>query len=479
MFLIAAVNVLLSYPILSGDLGVIFSALLAAIAVIQLARGVKFLQPREVALGVVVLIFFGIAQVGHWMVATRPPSVYRGLDFSSYYVAARLISESPVQSPYYVPTHPDGRMELILPPPISSPWQAVAFRYHVPYSVPFIYPPFTAVLMHPLAHLSIRSAYIAWNIVTLLLLAASVLLSLSIGGVRLSWKLALILGVGLFSYYPLHQDLMLGQIDCMILFLIAAGIWLLSRNHTSLSALSYAIATMMKLTPLIAVPLLIFHRRWKWLGAYTAWMALILIFSVWQAGWQVHQQFWREVLPILSCGSPVTHNSSIVAYVQQLFLGYVHAGLGPPLVLPHLACAVSKAVAVAVYALMLIRPFWRRRESDLIRDLVIVILLGLAISPITWWYHYTVALLPFIYLWCRMPDKGNRILLALVLAVGTNILGFTLLLTQNHLAQLILAAIVPGMTIALVYLCLGRRRQPPHSGFISDPDTVATANAMS
>src|SRR5260370_9093559 len=123
---------------------------------------------------------------------------------------------------------------------------------------------------------------------------------------------------------------MLGQIDLLILFLIAAGIWLLSRNHTSLSALSYAIATMMKLTPLIAVPLLIFHRRWKWLGAYTAWMALILIFSVWQAGWQVHQQFWRQVLPILSSASPVTHNSSIVAYVQQLFLVHVRSRLVPP-----------------------------------------------------------------------------------------------------------------------------------------------------
>jgi hypothetical protein len=58
-----------------------------------------------------------------------------------------------------------------------------------------------------------------------------------------------------------------------------------------------------------------------------------------------------------------------------------------------------------------------------------------------------------------MPEKGDRTLLALFLVVGTNIVGYSLLLTQNHIAQLILAAIVPGLTRMLVYLRLPRPQE--------------------
>ena len=39
--------------------------------------------------------------------------------------------------------------------------------------------------------------------------------------------------------------------------------------------------------------------------------------------------------------------------------------------------------------------------------------------------------------------------------MGTNIVGYSLLLTENHMAQLMLAAIVPCLTLTLVYRTLG------------------------
>jgi hypothetical protein len=59
-----------------------------------------------------------------------------------------------------------------------------------------------------------------------------------------------------------------------------------------------------------------------------------------------------------------------------------------------------------------------------------------------------------------MPEKGDRTLLALFLVVGTNIVGYFLLLTENDIAQLMLAAIVPGLTLTLVYLALAPRLEP-------------------
>lgn len=456
MFLIVAGNTLASYPIFSGGFGFLFSIVLALMAALQLAGGTNFLRKKEGALAAVLLIVFGVAQVGQLLRSRSQPPIYRGLDFSAYYLGAELMSETPPQSPYHLPRYSDGRMQVLVDAPMSATWQTAAFRNHVPFSVPFIYPPFFAVLMKPFVHLSYSTGYLLWRAITILLLAAAVMLSLSLGGVRLNPRLALILGVGLFSYYPFRDDLYLGQIGCVIFFLLAAGLWLLARKHTAWSALSFAIATLIKPTPVIAVPVLVLHRKWRWLAAYTGWTIALLGFSIWRAGWAVHRQFWQEVLPSLSCGAPVCQNSSLVAYIQELFLGHVPDWKGAPATMPLHACTVSRAVAVAVYAVMLIRLYRKRRDGELIQDIVMMVLLGLAISPISWWHHYTMALLCFIYLWCRMPEKGDRTLFALFLAVGTNLVGFSLLLTGNHVTQLLLAAIVPGLTVALVYLRLGR-----------------------
>ena len=65
-----------------------------------------------------------------------------------------------------------------------------------------------------------------------------------------------------------------------------------------------------------------------------------------------------------------------------------------------------------------------------------------------------IGLLPFLYLWCKARESGTDILLlaALVLVVGTNFTGYALpLFVENHVEQLVLASVVPFLTLALVY----------------------------
>jgi len=97
--------------------------------------------------------------------------------------------------------------------------------------------------------------------------------------------------------------------------------------------------------------------------------------------------------------------------------------------------------------------FYRfRNQERLVLHLMLLLLLSLAISPITWIHHYVIALLPFLYLWCKEREGGNWLLLATVLVVGTNVAGYGLLLsTHSRAMQLVLAAILPCLTIALVF----------------------------
>jgi hypothetical protein len=449
MALVAAFNALTPYGVLSGRAGIAIGVLLVAFAALLFAVGEPVLRHRrDVALAWVALVLFAVG-----VFAQRLHTIGTRIDFSAYYVAAHLAAEHPPGELYYQATFPDGR---IAPSGAAAGWQEVVQRYGVAKAITFVYPPFFAVLLKPLAHFSYDTAYRLWSALTVLLTFASVWISLRLGGQRWSAELAVIVAVGLFSYCPFFYELVVGQVASLLLFCCALGVWLLSRERDWGSALCFAVATMIKITPILAVPLLAMHRKWKWLAAYGCWMVILLGFSVWQTGWAAHEAFWHGVMPSVSCGITSADNVSLVAYVQELFLGFVPIGRYQS-TLPELTCAVSKAASFVVLGLGMFQFYRHRRKETLVLHLVLLLLLSLAISPITWIHHYVIALLPFLYLWCKERGGGNWLLLVTVLVVGTNVAGYGLLLsTQSRAMQLVLAAIVPCLTIALVFFEVSR-----------------------
>lgn len=185
--------------------------------------------------------------------------------------------------------------------------------------------------------------------------------------------------------------------------------------------------------------------------AYGGGLVGLLAFSIWQVGWGAHARFLLDVMPSISCGVIARDNTSIVTYIQDLFVGAVSVG-GSPSSLPPLACPISKLVVCIIYAGMILRFYLHLREQNLVLHLVLAILLSLAISPITWDHDYMIAILPFIYLWRALRETDcDLLLLTTVLIVGTDVAIFALRLSTNHILQLILAAIMPCLTIALVY----------------------------
>jgi Glycosyltransferase family 87 len=444
MALLASVNALEPYGILSGKAGLVGCILLAALATAQLVMGGSGLSGKEFALAKVVLVLFAAGLFGQ-RVHMNPV----GVDFSAYYVAGHLAAERPPGRLYYQAVFPDGRFNVAA---AASGWHEETLRYGTADPPPFIYPPFFAVLMKPFVYFSYRVASGLWSSLTVLLTFISVLMTFRLGGRRINAQLAPILVTGLFSYAPFFHELAVGQVSSLLLFLFVLGLRLLSRNRDWLSAFCFAVATMIKLTPTIAVPLLAMHRKWKWLAAYGCWMVGLLGFSVWQAGLGAHEQFWHTVVPSLSCGLDTYGNTSIMAFVQEVFLGRMPMD-GIPSALPTGACLASKVTAFAVLTLLMLRFYRYRMEENLVLHLGLLLLVSLPISPIAWIHHYVIALLPFLYLWCREREPGtDHLLLATVLAVGTCVTAFPLpLIVHNHAAQLVIAAVVPCSMIALVY----------------------------
>jgi hypothetical protein len=453
MALFAVVSAIAPGWILAGRFGIVTGVALAAAAATQLALGNTRLSRREVTLSGIAVVLF-VAGLLTERVLLLPARI----DFSAYYIAGHVVAENPPGRLYNQVTFPDGR---IVPLNSASEWKDVARRHGVESILPFVYTPFFAVLMRPLAYLSYSAAYGVWTAITVMLTVVSVWLGVRLSGWRLSVELAVILVVGVFSYHGFFEELLLGQADSLLLLLLTLGVWLLRREQDWGSALCFAVATMIKITPVIAVPLLVMHRRWKWLAAYGCWMLGLVGFSVWQAGWAAHAQFLHEVVPSVSCGIATIANLSVVGFVQELFLGSTPKNLLQA-TLPPLACAVSKTVALVVLCAVMVRFYVYRRTESLELHVVLVILLSLVISPLTWLHHYVIALLPFFYLWGREWEvRKDYLLLATVLAVGTNFTVFPLpMLFKGQVGQLILAGVIPCLTLALVWFRIGRDGGP-------------------
>ena len=413
---------------IEGRYGLLLSVLLASVATAQLVRGISFLSGKETALAAVVLVLFGFAQLGNWVLAGS--SARLTTDFTAYYESGRVVAERHPERLYSLPIHPDGRAS----------------------ERPFLYPPLFAVVIRPFTSLSYKGAFLGWNCFTVLLIFASCLMSLKLGGMRLSVPLVLMLTVGFFSYYPVLFGLRLGQVGGLILFLWTGCVWCLVRNRIWMSAFCFAFATMIKLTPIVAVPVLVFHRKWKWLVAYGSWLFCLLAFSIWRVGWSAEREFVSKVMPNLSCGVPASQNASLVSYVQELVVGRVSSVDGSALAILPTACIAAKVVTLVVYGALMLRFHGYRGERNLIRQFILVALVSLVVSPISWWHHYTIALLPFLFLWSvtRKPSRDS-LLLATVLVVGTNLVGFAVQLASNPAIQLVLAGVVPSLTLATVY----------------------------
>ena len=426
------------------------SVVLTLLAITQAITCRRAFRQRETALAWSVLAMFFVGQLVHLTIVQAPVPAKNGMDFSAYYLAGKVVEERPAQTLYDLPLLADGRMNLHTEDSVGSGWDAAARRYHVPYKSPFIYPPFFAALMIPFVRLSFAGALVAWNAMTVLLVTGAVLLSFDMAGVRMNGRLALITGVGLFSFYPFLLNLSCGQMGGVLLFLFAGGVWLLSRKQVWLSAFCLALATLIKLTPALVVPLLIIHRRWRWLVAYVVWIAVLAGISIEVTGWAAYAEFWHKALPAMACGSAVWENTSLMSWVQQMFLGYTPQATAPAQLIPAYACKVSKLASLVVYGAFLVLCWTRRKEQNLERWLVVMALLGIATSPISWWHHYTLALLPLIYLWCTMR-KGRRCLAGLGMVVGTNVIGIIGLIWQGSVMLPVLAAVTPILTVAVAF----------------------------
>lgn len=296
--------------------------------------------------------------------------------------------------------------------------------------LPFTYPPFAAVLFVPLSHLPLRWAQGIWDLV-------------NIGAVGLLWFVSLLtLRPGLsraemarwsvvlaaptaYLLEPLRSAIWAGNVPILLAIAIVYDLRSLEEGHRRRlpQGVLLGLTAAIKLTPLIFIPYLLATRQTRTamraLGSFAACCAIGALAAP-SSSWL----YWTKlVFEWDRPGSPsFISNQSLRGALIRL-----HHGSVSEIVLVAMMLIVgASGLYLAVCA--------RRRSSEFLGVLVCAAT-GLAISPISWTYHY-VWIVPFLC-WLELGADRPRRFRAVEVAVGTLfILGAPWLVPWRHTSGL-------------------------------------------
>jgi L-lactate permease len=89
-------------------------------------------------------------------------------------------------------------------------------------------------------------------------------------------------------------------------------------------------------------------------------------------------------------------------------------------------------------------------------ELVVLGLVTILISPVSWRHHYLLTLIPVIYLWVMMGERWRDIIVlsAATLAMGTVFPDYVIVASTNPALGLVLSSLIPVASfLLLLVLC--------------------------
>ncbi len=267
------------------------------------------------------------------------------------------------------------------PPEDFLPWNA--------------HPPGSVLFALPFAHLEHHTAFFAWNLVTFPLFVVAVWVAVAeLGpwrGARAAGVAAVVCVLGV-TCYPLHQQVVLGQFNALLAFLLTVAWAADRRDRWALAGIAVGAAAAVKLFPAFLFVYLLAARRWRAAGVTALTALAISGIAVAALGTEAYRVYVRDVIPAVSAKYATQWNNiSLGAFWLRVFDPTAEsrvAAVTASSLLGKLFSTASRLVVVALVAF----AAWRARstgERDRVFALAVVAMV--LVSPIAW-PHYLVML---------------------------------------------------------------------------------------
>ena len=276
--------------------------------------------------------------------------------------------------------------------------------YALPGPLPFLYPPFAALLAVPLTLLPSAAVEIGWT-VTGVLAVLAVLHRLGLSG----WRLSLFGAACVYFVDPISETLAFGQPGIFLMALVVLdlvpGPAVIRRRILPPGVLT-GLAAAVKLTPAIFVIYLIAVRRWRAaVAAVVTGVAVTVASLVVVPGPSI--DFWTRL-----AGGDTGLGHSLIYYTNQSVMADVVRILNPGPAPAMIGLGLSAVVAlVGVWASML----WHRL-GDVGLAVTLCGIAGLLASPVSWLHHF-VWVVPLAVCLIGSDASSRRVRLPTVLVV--------------------------------------------------------------
>jgi hypothetical protein len=283
--------------------------------------------------------------------------------------------------------------------------------------LPYLYPPYFALAIVPLAALPYGVAYVAWLAFDCLLLSGSMFAMERYAGLsrrqRIAFRFLTI------TFLPVFLALLLGQVSLVLLALLTACVTLAAAGRYEWAGVALGLAVMKPVYVVPALLVALLYGRWRMLAAfgatvvvalaaalpfagmqiYGSYLRILRETSSWQGG-RIHHPLWYHGQPVAPSTYQPIWNHSFAGFAELL-------GVSWWVVVAAVLC-LGAVVAVAWTSAM-------RPPIDL--ALAAAIPAGLLISPHTLAYDLCLLLIPASALVRYRAGERARV-------AGTLVLGY-------------------------------------------------------
>lgn len=281
--------------------------------------------------------------------------------------------------------------------------------------LPYLYPPFFAVVAKPLASLFPTTAQQVWDFLAVALFCLVVRFVLltpkdaAVPGANRFLSLMETIIIGVFCYalvrmLPFTNNLDFGQINFLVLFFMAASFFFSFNNKSEiLAGVLLSVAALIKVTPAIFALFFLVNRKWTLLNSFLITAFVLIGASVVVGGVQPWEQF-LSFLPDMGYANNVSGgfhpsipaNIAVAGFFMRLLPGEAQ------MIRILTICALIVLFGVLLYKH--IRD--RSEQNDYAMVLPYSIVMVIA-SPVTW-LHHLVFLFPGIAFTLRLIWIGKE-----------------------------------------------------------------------
>lgn len=392
-------------------------------------------------------------------------------DFANYYFSGKFLAEGHFSSWIYFPYEFNQA--------IAAEGHPNIFASYAPNT------PFLALVFLPLSFLSIGTAKLLFNLISILLFVFTLRRLVKFYRIKPEYVLA----IPFVFYIPIRNELLFGQVYFLLFFLLGETWLAYKRNETIKTAILIASAILLKVFPALLLLAFLFRKKYELLGYIGGCCVVLFSLSAVFGGVDIWVFFLENVLPKAASGeiseSFVPNYQSVFMFFKQLLVFEKTQNPYPFFDYPVLFATLMMAFKIKLIALgyyitikvklplvafsywILAMILWSPYGSTYTFILLLFPFLALALNKISEWKK--IVGLALIFIICNVPLSQilkwhfpfNFVRLFALLSLFTLIV--FLVLRTIRIGKVTLAILIPTLLFFLV-----QKHNPSNSDHVLD-----------